>query len=344
MPGVDTDERIPLITLPNWVKAAAACGFSLAPVLDELGIKADLVHVEKATIARTDMERMMSACVARSKRRHFPLVLGQTFAFEYLPELETFLTTSPSLRECARIFDWLRILLNPMLRIELHETGTLASMRLDWKGDRPPQIFQWFVEATFVAVLKFGRALLMGRGDFRNASFQLPRPAYAGELGEILRLPVAYGQAHNALELDRRLLDLRLEGAFESLHQQAEFRVAQRLSQRPAPVDIATQLEHAMERNPALIGEGIDGLARELNLHPRTLQRRLALENLRFADIQNRLRFKLAQTWLANPDMDVETISERLGYSDRRSFTRAFSRWADVTPSAFRELHSKGKT
>lgn len=344
MRGSAADERIPLIGLPSWVKASAACGFSLAPVLDELGIQADLVHVEKATVARTDMERMMAACVARSKRRHFPLVLGQTFAFEYLPELETFLTTSPSLRECTRIFDWLRVLLNPMLRIELHEAGTLASMRLDWKGDRPPQIFQWFVEATFVAVLKFGRALLMGRGDFRGASFQLPRPVYAAEIGEVLRLPVAYGHAHNALELDRQLLDLRLEGAFESLHRQAEFRVAQRLSQRPAPAGIATQIEHAMARNPALIGQGIDGVANELGLHPRTLQRRLAHEGLRFADIQNRLRFALAQTWLADRDLDIETISERLGFSDRRSFTRAFTRWADLSPSAFREQQARGKT
>ncbi|MGQ0697823.1 MAG: AraC family transcriptional regulator ligand-binding domain-containing protein [Panacagrimonas sp.] len=331
-----TDEQVPLITLPNWVKAAAVCGFSIAPVLDELGIKADLVHVEKATIPRVVMERMMAACVSRSKQRHFPLVLGETFAFEYLPELETFLTTSPTLRESTRIFEWLRVLMNPLLRIKVSEEGDVASLRLDWSEGRPPQIFQWFVEATFVSVLKFGRALLLGRADFRRASFQHARPAYANEVSETLRLPVAYGQPHNALEMDRRLLDLRLGGAFESLHRQAEQRVAQRLSQRPPAASIALRLEHAMERNPALMGEGIVRLARELDLQPRTLQRRLALENLRFAELQASLRLKLASTWLADPDIDIETISERLGFADRRSFTRAFSRWTGQTPSAFR--------
>ncbi len=330
------EERVPLITLPNWVKAAAACGFSIGDVFADLGIEADLLHVERATVSASDMGRTMAACVARSKRRHFPFALGETFAFEYLPELETFLTTSQTLRESARIFEWLRLLINPHLQMQVHEGADVASLRLDWQGREAPQIFQWFVEATFVSVLKFGRALMLGRGDFLRATFQGARPAYALEARERLRVPLAYGQPHNALEMDRRLLDLKLEGAFDSLHQQAEQLVARRISERPPPPGIAVQLEHVMERKPALLGQGIEQAARELGLHPRTLQRRLASEQLRYADLQAALRLKLAKVWLSDPALDVEAISERLGFADRRSFTRAFLRWTGRTPSEFR--------
>lgn len=329
-------EQVPLISLPNWVKAATACGFSIGAVYEELGIEADLVHVESATVSSFDMERLMAACVARSKRRHFPFALGETFAFEYLPELETFLTTSSTLRESARVFEWLRLLLNPHLLIKVHETGEMASLRLDWPEPRLSQTFQWFVEATFVSVLKFGRTLLHGRGDFRRATFQHPRPSHAAEVSEVLRLPISYGQPHNALELDRRLLDLRLEGAFEMLHRQAEQRVVQRLSERPAQAGISTRLEHAMERRPELLGQGVERAAQALELHPRTLQRRLADEQLSFAELQAGLRLKLAKAWLADASLDIETISTRLGFADRRSFTRAFSRWTGQTPSVFR--------
>lgn len=332
----ESGPQVPLISLPNWVKAATACGFSIGTVYEELGIEADLVHVESATVSSLDMERLMAACVARSKRRHFPFALGETFAFEYLPDLETFLTTSPTLRESARVFEWLRLLMNPHLAMLIHEQGEVASLRLDWQDRQHSQTFQWFVEATFVAVLKFGRTLLHGRGDFRRASFQHARPAYAAEVSEVLRLPVAYGLPHNALELDRRLLDLRLEGAFETLHRQAEQRVVQRLSERAVPVSMCTRLEHLMERRPALLGQGITQAASALELHPRTLQRRLAAEQTRFADLQAGLRLKLARSWLADSALDIETISDRLGFADRRSFTRAFSRWAGQTPSAFR--------
>lgn len=329
-------EQVPLISLPNWVKAATACGFSIGAVYEELGIEADLVHVESATVSSLDMERLMAACVARSKRRHFPFALGETFAFEYLPDLETFLTTSPTLRESARVFEWLRVLMNPHLVMRIHEAGEVASLRLDWQDRHFSQTFQWFVEATFVAVLKFGRTLMHGRGDFRRASFQHPRPAYASEVSELFRVPIAYAQPHNALELDRRLLDLRLEGAFETLHRQAEQRVVQRLSERAAPAGVRTRLEHLMERKPALLGQGIEEAARALEVHPRTLQRRLAEEQASFADLQAGLRLKLAKAWLADAALDIETISARLGFADRRSFTRAFSRWAGQTPSAFR--------
>lgn len=331
------DERVPLITLPNWVKAAAACGFSISEVIEELGIEADLLHVESATVPRQDMERLMSACVARSKRRHFPFALGETFAFEYLPELETFLTTSQTLRESARVFGWLRVLINPYLSLKVQESGELASLRLDAEGPGVPQSFQWFMEATFASVLKVGRALLQGRGDFRRMSFQVSRTSYAAETSEKFRLPIAYGQAHNALELDRRLLDLPLQGAFATLHLMAEQRVVERLSQRPTtPAGMRTRIDRALERKPALLGQGLASLARELDLHPRALQRRLKSENLSFEELQADLRLRLAKTWLADESLDIETISERLGFSDRRSFTRAFARWTGHTPSAFR--------
>lgn len=332
----DQDLPIPLITLPNWVKAAGVCGFGLGPVLDELGIVADLLHVETATASSSDMERLMTACVARSRQRHFPLVLGETFAFQYLPELETFLATSRSLRESARVFDWLRVLLNPHLRMQLHETGDVACLRLDPIEGRPNRSFQWFAEATFVSVLKFGRALLGERGDFARATFLHARPDYADEVQRVLRLPLAFSRPHNELQMPRRLLDQPLQGAFDSLHRQAEQRVAQRLSTRVAPQAIAGRVEQLMEAHPELMGQGIEHTARHLGLHARTLQRRLSMEQQSFADLQSALRLKLAKVWLADPGVDIETISERLGFSDRRSFTRAFQRWTGRTPSGFR--------
>ncbi len=330
------DPLVPLITLPNWVKAAAACGFNLAPLLDALGITADLMQLETATARSSDMERLMAVCVQRSRQRHFPLVLGETFAFEYLPELETFLTTSPTLRESARIFDWLRVLLNPHLVMRLIDHGDLACLRLDPAGGRVTTSFQWFVEATFASVLKFGRTLLGGRGDFVRASFQHARPDHADEVARALRLTLAYGQNHNELQIPSCLLDLPLQGAFDSLHQQAEQRVALRLSSRHQGRALSARLAQLLQAQPSLLAGGMGAAARALGQHPRTLQRRLAAEGKGFSRVVDEVRLRLAQAWLADHGQALETISARLGFSDRRSFTRAFQRWTGQTPSAFR--------
>ncbi len=78
-------------------------------------------------------------------------------------------------------------------------------------------------------------------------------------------------------------------------------------------------------------------MADRLNLHPRTLQRRLKDEGDSYLHVQARMRHRLACQWLKQGDISIDDISARLGFSDRRAFTAAFKRWEGATPSAWRE-------
>jgi AraC-like DNA-binding protein len=276
----------------------------------------------------------MVACVARARKKHFPFVLGETFAFEYLPDLETFLATSPTLREATRVFDWVRELINPMIRVTLEESGDTAALVLSIGEGRGPAL-AYFTESLVASMVKFGRRLLHGRGDYTRLCLRYPAPKYAKEYTRYFKLPVAFDQPRNALEFERALLDRPLEGGYPALHQQAEYRVGQRLARLARPTGLVAAIEDACVRRPQLLGRGIGPLAGELGLGPRTLQRRLQEEGHRFADVLARVRYRLAISYLEQPGADVESVSEKLGFSDRRSFTRAFARWSGVTPSAF---------
>lgn len=337
------NEPIPFITLPNWVKAATLCGFNIRPIFDELGIETDLVHLESATIERGLMEQVMQACVARaaaqpaSRRLHFPFVLGETFAFEYLPDIETYVTTSSTLREATQVFDWVRELINPMLEVRLEEQGQDARLVLNFAGldaDTVPR--PWFSETMFAAILKFGRVLKQQGDWMRLLSFRHAAPSYAEIYQPFFQLPVKFGQPRYALEFERRLLDLPLDGGFPALHAQARQRVEQRLKQLPRRGGLVASIEQAFERKPALLGQGVESIAAELDLHPRTLQRRLRDEGESYAELWDRVRYRIALQQLSDPQLAIEDISERLGFSDRRSFTRAFTRWSGVTPSDYR--------
>jgi AraC-like DNA-binding protein len=331
------EEPLPFITLPNWIKAAAQCGFNIQPIFRELGIQTDLVHLESATIARPLLEQVMAACVARSRRAHFPFVLGESFAFEYLPDLETFLTTSPSLREAAKIFDWVRELINPMLRVSLVESGNDARLVLRLGREAPDsEPAHWFTETMFAAIVKFGRMLLGERGDFHEIQLSYAAPPHARAYGRYFRLPVRFGATENAVTMDRALLDAPLKGAFPELHEQAQYRVEQRLRRLPRRTGLVAAIEEAFQRKPELLGQGIQAMAAELGLHARTLQRRLRETGSRYAELQARVRYRLAMQYLEDRRQSIEAVAERLGFSDRRSFTRAFARWSGVTPSSFR--------
>jgi AraC-like DNA-binding protein len=331
------NQPIPFITLPNWVKAAAQCGFNIQPIFRDLGIQTDLIHLESATIEPSMLLKVMEACIARSPKQHFPFVLGETFAFEYLPDIETFLTTSPTLRDAARVFDWVRELINPMINVQLIEEGDIAALTLMDMGENPDLSPPYFRETIFACVLKFGRMLLGEPVPFYRLLMRHPMPSYAAAYEEYFRVPVLFGQPRNALEIHRELLDRPLNSAFPALHQQAEYRVEQRLAQLPRKVGLIAAIEQTLGAQPRLLGQGIEQIAAALELHPRTLQRRLQEQGEGFAELQSRVRYRLACEALHDASQDIESISERLGFSDRRSFTRAFVRWSGLSPSVFRK-------
>lgn len=335
-------EPIPFITLTNWVKAAARCGFNIEPVFRKAGIEMDLIHLESATVSAPLLQKVMEACVVRTRDSglHFPFVLGETFAFDYLPDIDTFLATSPTLRDGLRVFDWVRELINPMIQVHLEEVGEEAHLVLKLASSVEPAPHPWFSETTFASIVKFGRRLLGAGAPFQRLCFRHVRPLHADVYETYFQVPVLFDQPEHLLAFDRALLDRPLEGAFPALHKQAEYRVEQRLAQLPAKAaagsGLVAAIEQAFEAEPALLGQGVERMAAALGLHPRTMQRRLQEEDQRYADLQDRARFKLAAKWLQDTTQDIETISERLGFSERRSFTRAFSRWSGLSPSAFR--------
>jgi AraC-like DNA-binding protein len=338
------NEPIPFITLPNWVKAASQCGFNIQPIFRELGIQTDLIHLESATIERGLLEKAMGACVAKARsqpgpqRQHFPFVLGETFAFEYLPDIETFVTTSMTLREAVPVFVWVRELINPMLQVHLEEEGRSARLVLNFAGlDSTSTPRPWFSESMFAAILKFGRLLKKDGGWVRQLSFRHPAPDYAEIYEPFFQAPVKFGEPRYALEFERSLLDLPLDGGFPALHEQARQRVEQRLKRLPRRGTLVASIEQAFARKTSLLAQGVESMAAELELHPRTLQRRLRDEGESYGELCDRVRYRLAQQCLSDPGQAIEDISERLGFSDRRSFTRAFTRWSGVSPSSYRK-------
>lgn len=340
------DTPIPFVTVTNWSRAAALCGFNIGPLLREVGIDTDHLDPEASVISVQAMRILMERCVEETRRHaphlHFPVTLGETFAFDYLSDLETFITTSPTLREAVPALQWLRPLLNPFIQWDLQEHGDQARLRMDFHHAEAQPAATWaFAESIFVTLCKFTRQMVgvplwQGELTLRHA----PQPGserLAGAIGGLVR----FEQPVNALWFDRALLDIPLRGALPSLHETAARRVAQQVAQKDPGThaehtSLQAQIDALLRHQPALLGEGLDTLAHALGLHSRTLQRRLRDEDASHSSIVARVRHDLARQWLADLSLSIEDVSERLGFTDRRSFTQAFNKWQGQSPSEFR--------
>lgn len=330
------DINVPFRTVPTWVRAAARCGFNIEPIFRALDIRTDLLHMDSGVIPLATLDQLFERCIRATRRGHFPFVMGDAFAFDFMPELETFLSTSRSLREATQALGWVREIVSPYVDLHLQEEGAIAKLVI---ADPPrgfPPAKPYHSESSFASVIRFVR-LLMGSRPVqpRILRFKHAPPAYAEIYEPFFQVPVAFNQPGDALEFDRGLLDLRLEGDFPSLHLQAALLVEQRMSRMPQRQGVAGGINELFTRRPELLTASIEKTAAALKLHPRNLQRQLQSEQTRFADLQSEARFRAALDLMRNTQ-DLEQISEQLGFSDRRSFTRAFKRWSGMTPTAFR--------
>lgn len=346
--AITTDATIPFVTVTNWIRSAAVCGFNIEPLFRQVGLDLTRLHPEHSAISVMALRQLLHLCVdaarARDQHLHFPLVLGETFAFDYLSDVETFITTSPSLREAAPALQWLPPLVNPFLSLSLQEHGAQARLVLGFTHENAtPQDIWPMAESVFVTFCKFCRLLLGEHVMDGRITFQHEAQPGSSQVVQALRLPVSFGEPLNALWFDRALLDVPLRGALPSLHEIAARRVADQVAQKASTTASASaahgltaQIEERLRRHPDLLGQGIDALADSLGLHPRTLQRRLREEGEQHSGIINRVRQDLAQQWLGGSSLSIEDISDRLGFADRRSFTQAFTRWTGMPPSDFR--------
>ena len=82
----------------------------------------------------------------------------------------------------------------------------------------------------------------------------------------------------------------------------------------------------------------VDCIAADVKLSKRTLQRRLQQQDTNFAQLRDILRFHFAIKYLIDEHMSVDAASKALDFSDRTSFTNAFKRWTNLSPSVFRKL------
>ena len=80
--------------------------------------------------------------------------------------------------------------------------------------------------------------------------------------------------------------------------------------------------------------------ARRLAMSPRTLQRRLSEEGTSFDTLREETRKQTAEMYLADRTLSVSEVAFLLGFSEPGAFHRAFRRWHNTTPDAFRKQNN----
>lgn len=316
-------------------KAGARCGFNMQEAVGRAQVNVEVLdnsHLSKMSLAA--LRRLFEVCEAATETAYFPLVLGDTYGFDAIPEVDTFIATCATLRVGMMALDWMPHIVHPALRITTQEDASSFNVVLRVEGEEP--VHPGLVEAALACIVKFARMISPREDPLREVWFQHAPQVDPRVYGSYFGVPVRFNQSENRLINDAKGLDRPLKGGFPSLNAKAQLMVEQRLKKLSEQGSLTARLEQLLSLRSDLLGAKVDEVAALLDLHPRTLQRRLKDEGEGFAEVQNRLRHERARKMLQETDLDIEAIGVKLGFQDRHSFTRAFTRWEGLSPALFR--------
>ncbi|MBC9933851.1 AraC family transcriptional regulator [Chitinophaga qingshengii] len=82
----------------------------------------------------------------------------------------------------------------------------------------------------------------------------------------------------------------------------------------------------------------LEDMAANFNLSPRSLQRKLKEEGVKYQEVADAVRKSLALYYISSGNYPLKDISYMLGYNELSAFTRAFRRWTGSSPLQYQSL------
>jgi AraC-like DNA-binding protein len=182
-----------------------------------------------------------------------------------------------------------------------------------------------------------GQAYVLYGGPLPEFEINLnyARPAHAHRYTEIHCARVNFDQPATQLLFDKTILKRPIATA-----DPLTARLAERHFARDLPIDgadgLAGQVRQLLSSAP---GEypGLDEISKLLQTSSRSLRRGLQTMGTSYQRLLDDVRRDHALDLATSTAMTAEQMARQLGFSDVRSFRRAFVRWTGYTPQVYRE-------
>lgn len=290
-----------------------------------------------AEVSMSDWVAMLDSAIAALGEASLPAQAGASLHLRHLGVLGHVLMNCTTLAEVyvqlARYIRLLGQIGQPVLTRQGHEAHLLWQWPYNTPAPGGVAQFMLAARATFMRWLS-------GRSDLVfDAHFHFPHTEGDAAHHRIFGGVIRYGQAESKLVFPVHYLDLPVVAADEELRRQVEERaqaLLATLADEPATLrQLKTVLSTRLAQGHATLGHAAAALGTTI----RTLQRRLAAENVSFQSALDSVRRERAEQLLNEGAASLSQIAFLLGYTEQSTFQNAFRRWTGSAPGVYRRRH-----
>lgn len=333
----------PLTGVRYLLDVARAEGVDTATCLIGSAIAADALQQSAAQIEAWQELAVIRNLLEHAGRPGLGFASGRRYHLTSLGLLGFTMLASRTLNEAFaafRRYQPLALTLCPA-RMETERRGTWL---LFDASVLPQDARRFVIERGLAGCLSVTTELLQRPATPLAVEMTAAAPDESGDPQHDFPYPVRYGAARDGILFANAELQLNLPQAHISAQLEGEQlceRLCTEISHDLVATPTARLVQQVLIRDSATLLAS-RSVAERLGLSERTLHRRLAAEGHAFQLLNEQIKRRLAERLLLDSSLDLASIAQRLGYADAASFSRAFTRWNNSSPGAWRSQAGTG--
>lgn len=323
----------------NVIMGAVARGADLHALCTDVGLTPDQLDVGDARVPLEVNIRVKKAAIARSGDPHLALHLGEMTTPVTLGMTGHLMESSPDLRTAfhnlERFTPAFTRLFNYRMEETAHEFRYYPEPLPLW-NEISPETALFTVDHCYASALHIIRLLSGKNLHPLRAEYRYAAPKDLSEHERVLKVRPVFGAPHNRIVFRSADMDLPVFGHNKELNAHFKQVLEQRMAVTAQDGTFAEDVRRTILVHYQLVLPRVQDVAERMNLTPRTLQRKLAVEGTTFQRVADDVRKEMAIGLLPNPRLTIAEIAYKLGYSEPTTFQRAFRNWTGRTPTAYR--------
>ena len=323
------------------LRKAEELGFKREVLLQKTGLTAEeLSHPDKR-VPREKLSRLWVLIEKMGGGRFFGVTVGASVSIADMGIVGYIMRFSQSLGEAmTKLENYGRLLADD---VELKICRDNDDPRIELDANINLVAIRHPIHCRLAIIVSVVRNLISS--DFKPKVVHLPelRVNDGQELRDFFRCPLEFGSGKSSVTIESEDWAQKLDSCDSHLGHYLESYADYLMDRQPSQASLIDQIEYLLSAKLSSGDPGLSGIAKELAMSPRSLQRLLSNEGTKYKDVLDHFRHEMALDLLRNPKLSIKEIAFMLGYHEASGFYRAFHRWKNCPPNRFREAQTAGR-
>jgi len=330
----------------SWVRSICQTvrSYNIDPqiLLQKAEMNIDLLNIPEARYSVTQIRKLWELIITTTGDNLIGFKVGQEMQASALHGLGLAIMTSSCLAQLLELLVKYRKIISTTMYIDLTSDKNGSTLTLSTLEGCEPKHAACLSVLTFVYREACQLVQHKVKPEFVNLTVQDQMcAAELQKLDTYFNSSVNLGAEIDAIRFNYSDLIEPYAGSnpdLLKLNEQVAIEYLTKINHNDISNAVAVQINHIL---PSGHVPTLSQVAQNLNLSPRTLQRKLKQAGASFDVLLDDIKKQLASDLLAHGEKTITDIGFTLGFSDGSNFNRACQRWFNCSPTQYRILNSK---